>query len=357
MPQQRDLLRARLLSSFRLPHSAFRVGNMDVRRHLITAALAILCATSSPGSLSAHAQDAQHVQTHKWVIEHVISHGSRRVRVPSHWHACGGACPTCRQAAQLLHSQQPATPPASQPACAPGASCPVDTPGPCQDLRATCAALRTEIAGLKSRLDACEKWRAAREKQVSATPPSDFRTPPSYDRLEISERLMRQVVEQTTTAVVGHIQTHRELCRGEQGPPGPAGPPGEPGPRGPAGIRGERGCDGPPGPAGPKGDKGDRGETGPAGKSGPPGAPLPLPEGTVSDRLLIYFTSSDCRGCAEIDAKIANLKEHGWPIVVARLAPQQAQVQGVPRIFRPSTGDNVEGVAKVKEYLAYLPEP
>lgn len=70
---------------------------------------------------------------------------------------------------------------------------------------------------------------------------------------------------------------------------------------------------------------------------------------------VLYFTSSKgCPACAGVDAKIARLKQRGYPITVIDLDPTETTIRGVPRIHIPETGRNVEGIENCLVYLAQI---
>lgn len=72
------------------------------------------------------------------------------------------------------------------------------------------------------------------------------------------------------------------------------------------------------------------------------------------ENLILYYTSRSCTKCKDLDDKIAKLKQEGWPIVVTRVSPQEAQVSGVPRVFLPSTNKHVVGISNCTVYLNSL---
>ena len=71
--------------------------------------------------------------------------------------------------------------------------------------------------------------------------------------------------------------------------------------------------------------------------------------------LILYYTSQDAGGSiAAVDKKIDELKARGWPIVVTRLSPTDASVQGVPLLFMPFKNQKVAGVSNCLTHLALL---
>jgi hypothetical protein len=74
---------------------------------------------------------------------------------------------------------------------------------------------------------------------------------------------------------------------------------------------------------------------------------------TPSD-LMMYFTSRSAPGCKPVDDRIQAMKDEGWPIVVTRLSSQDAQVQGVPRLYIPSKDKHVVGISNCRVYLSTL---
>jgi hypothetical protein len=138
------------------------------------------------------------------------------------------------------------------------------------------------------------------------------------------------------------------------GPPGPMGPAGPPGPPGPSG---------PPGPIGgtPQLDY-DQIITEvlqrlPLTPEPPPvEPPTPLPENPVG--RILYFTSTEgCPKCAPVTARITALREQGVPITIIDLKPSQTVVEGVPRIFIPDTGREINGIANCETFLSLLTPP
>jgi hypothetical protein len=70
--------------------------------------------------------------------------------------------------------------------------------------------------------------------------------------------------------------------------------------------------------------------------------------------LIMYYTGIGCTACKETDKKVAELKTNGYPIVVTRLSPKNAELQGVPRIHVPYSNENVEGTLDCNFYLASI---
>ena len=73
-----------------------------------------------------------------------------------------------------------------------------------------------------------------------------------------------------------------------------------------------------------------------------------------SEPLILYYTSRGCTECEPLDAKIEEMKTRGWPIVVTRLSPQEAEVQGVPRMYIPSRDKHVVGIRNISSYLSSI---
>lgn len=155
----------------------------------------------------------------------------------------------------------------------------------------------------------------------------------------------------------------------------------QPGPPGPPGKDGRDGKDGttptlpPPvvGKDGKDGVPGRDGLPGPAGKDAVP-ADLSRLEAAIekltaridaignhppatnpaNEELILYYTSRDCVPCKEVDTKIATLKAAGWPVVITRLSPQDAAVQGVPQLYQPFRNKKVVGAADCQSFLSLL---
>ena len=70
--------------------------------------------------------------------------------------------------------------------------------------------------------------------------------------------------------------------------------------------------------------------------------------------VILYYTSTSCTACKEVDDMVAEMKRKGWPIVVTRLSARDASVQGVPRIYVPSKKKHVRGIRNCASYLASL---
>lgn len=70
--------------------------------------------------------------------------------------------------------------------------------------------------------------------------------------------------------------------------------------------------------------------------------------------VILYYTSSSCTACKEVDDMVAEMKRKGWPIVVTRLSARDASVQGVPRIYVPAKKKHVRGIRNCASYLASL---
>lgn len=174
----------------------------------------------------------------------------------------------------------------------------------------------------------------------------------------VSEDQVAQIVTDVTAGVLAHMEANPEKFRGPQGLPGQDGAPGMPGQAGST-VSVE--------------DLADK-------ISDAVDAKLPDIEKVIADKiaaaiaegickcdtdkpeipadassdLLLYYTSHGCEKCKPIDERVAKLKSAGWPIVVTRLAPRDAEVYGVPRIYVPATGANVDGFTNVSQFLSTL---
>ena len=118
-----------------------------------------------------------------------------------------------------------------------------------------------------------------------------------------------------------------------------------------------------PGTPGPQGERGPQGPAGPAGIAGQVDVEAIVARvvAQVGDqaavepspaRILYYTSTEGCPGCAPVDAKIRALKADGYPITITDLDPVNTVVRGVPRIYIPETGRNVEGVANCEVFLS-----
>lgn len=72
------------------------------------------------------------------------------------------------------------------------------------------------------------------------------------------------------------------------------------------------------------------------------------------ENLILYYTSRECERCRECDERINQLKAGGWPVIVTRLAPRDAQVDGVPRMLMPFKRRHVVGEENCLRYLESL---
>lgn len=80
----------------------------------------------------------------------------------------------------------------------------------------------------------------------------------------------------------------------------------------------------------------------------------PTPPTYTSNDLILYYTSRSCSECRSVDERIESMKARGWPIVITRLSPTDAAVQGVPRIYVPSKDRHVVGINNCIAFLSTL---
>jgi hypothetical protein len=78
------------------------------------------------------------------------------------------------------------------------------------------------------------------------------------------------------------------------------------------------------------------------------------PTANVPGELILYYTSKDHPGCKAADESIAKIRAAGWPVVITTLAPRDAEVQGVPRVYLPYENRHITGASNIVVFLAGL---